>query len=805
MYDIRQFKPALYTLLLLGFSGFSLATQTPGIWLLATLMLSLNIWLIRSGRFSPMPRWMANMVTLGAVVYIVSEIRANTAVPIVLIGQFLVLLQLVKVFEQRANRDYAQLLVLSLLLVVAAAINTASLLFGAILVIYLFLSLYCCLLFHLKVETDHAKVALGVREDRINPATFRQDQRYLSSSMRRLTGLVSAVAIALAIAVFLFFPRGAGANWLTPLQMRASSSVGFTDEVSFQSVARIQQNNELAARVRLLHNGKPVQGTMMLLLRGNVHTSYSGGAGGAWKWLRTTQGEPPNIDINPNSGTAQLPGRSTNDQWYQEITLEPHGLTTLFSMPGPVAVGGSNDLSRIRFYPRDDVLATLENVTSPLKYTVVSSNATYTPGPSESLVSADAMENAFQGFDWRSLAASLRPPTSSRNQRPQGDANALTGINRSVIDPKIAEMARIAEVSGSDANGSLGLQRDPRAKRPLPIDETIAENIERYLRTNYRYTLDLTDARSIMEGGQDPMVSFLYDVKKGHCEYFAGAMTLMCQSLGMNARLVVGYKCDEYNAAGGYYMVRQSHAHAWVEVLTPKGWRSFDPTSATEASASAAAGAWGRMKHYFDYLEFLWATTVIGYDRDSRDSMLQNIRNLDVKVTNSLISSRVDPRDMKQSVSTWMQDFFSERNFLLFSSRILSGLIYVMFLAIAGAIGGFIYERVRLRKRAKRIGLESLPQQDLVRLARQLGFYDELLRLLARYRIERSRSQTPREFAESLAYLPANAYDLVHRLTDLYYQIRYGGAELNANRRAKVRKAIDEVDQILRVAVRRPY
>src|SRR5205814_5672294 len=97
---------------------------------------------------------------------------------ILAIGQFLVLLQIVKLFEIRANRDYAQLLVLSLLLIVAASINTASLIFGIVLLVYLFLALYCCLLFHLKIETDHAKAAIGIPDEKLNPATLRQDQRY---------------------------------------------------------------------------------------------------------------------------------------------------------------------------------------------------------------------------------------------------------------------------------------------------------------------------------------------------------------------------------------------------------------------------------------------------------------------------------------------------------------------------------------------------------------------------------------------------------------------------------------------------
>src|SRR6266581_2905476 len=120
MYNIRQFKPVLYALLLVGVTGFALAAQSPGLWV------------------------------LGAAVMV--------------IGQFLVLLHLVKLWEQRANRDYAQLLILSLLLMVAAAINTASLLFGVMFIGYLFLSLYVCLLFHLKVESEEARKAIALPE-----------------------------------------------------------------------------------------------------------------------------------------------------------------------------------------------------------------------------------------------------------------------------------------------------------------------------------------------------------------------------------------------------------------------------------------------------------------------------------------------------------------------------------------------------------------------------------------------------------------------------------------------------------------
>ena len=175
MYNIRQFKPVLYLLLMVGLSGFSLAAQSPGLWVLGATGILLNAWLELTGRFVPMPRVLANVVTLLATLYSAQQMLTQSGPAVIVIGQFLVLLHLVKLWEQRANRDYAQLLVLSLLLMVAAAINTASLVFGLLFITYLFLSLYCCLLFHLKVETDIARAALALPDESISPQRLRQD------------------------------------------------------------------------------------------------------------------------------------------------------------------------------------------------------------------------------------------------------------------------------------------------------------------------------------------------------------------------------------------------------------------------------------------------------------------------------------------------------------------------------------------------------------------------------------------------------------------------------------------------------
>src|SRR5688572_814886 len=253
MYNINQFKPALYVLLLVGVIGFALAAESPGIWVLGTGGILLNAWLVKTGRFVPMPRLLANIITIGSMLFIAREAFLPNVTPVMVIGKFLVLLQLIKLWEQRANRDYAQLLVLSLLLMVAASINTSSLLFGVLLVVYLFLSLYCCLLFHLKVETDSARAAFAVPEDRMSPGTLRQDERYLTRSMRRLTLFVSAVAVVTAVVVFVLFPRGAGAGMFGPMPFRPSQTLtGFSESVSFQQLAKITQSNEEVAHVRVI-------------------------------------------------------------------------------------------------------------------------------------------------------------------------------------------------------------------------------------------------------------------------------------------------------------------------------------------------------------------------------------------------------------------------------------------------------------------------------------------------------------------------------------------------------------------------
>jgi transglutaminase-like putative cysteine protease len=747
MYDIRQFKPTLYLVVMLGIIGFTLAVQSPAMFVLAGGAVALNAWLVATGRFTPMPRWMANLLTLLAFLYVAQQVLVLRTTPIVTIGQFLVLLQVAKLYEQRANRDYAQLLVLSLLLMVAASITTASLLFGLLLIVYLFLSLYCCLLFHLKVETDHARAAYALPEDRVSASVLKQDQRYLSRSMRRLTALVSTVAIIGAVTVFLAFPRGTGANMLGTMPMRPSQTLtGFSDQMSFQQIANIQQNTEVVAHVQVWKDEVPVAGTAPLYLRGVTLDRYEATPESGWRWARTPSrrstlgGGPQNVEGGENVVLNADP--PAGPRYRQQVRLVPTGTPTIFALAYPVEFKPSRSL-RLRYVERDGILSAGEPLVQKLDYEVISTDAQRPLTPDEIGEMAEINNRQFQ----------------------------------SNIDPRIRQYVSQIDVADLLATRDGGGARK-QGWQPHALDEEIAARIERHLQTQFAYTLDLTEFGQTHN--DDPIVRFLYDFKRGHCEYFAGAMTLLCQSLNMRSRVVIGFKSDDYTDYGHLFTVRQSHAHAWVEVMTPAGWKRFDPTSGRDAGPRQAT-LLQRMRGMMNFMEFTWATSVIAYDSDNRENLLTN-------VSTKLDQTAVNSSQSMMGVFEWVQSQFG-----VFASKIIGPILALLVGGLLFAIGWFVWERWRLRRRAARIGLDLLSPTDQIRLVRQLGFYDDLIRLLERHQMERPPHQTPKEFADSLAYLPSENYDTIRRLTQIFYKVRFGQVQLTPPQRRRLHTVLQRL------------
>lgn len=102
-----------------------------------------------------------------------------------------------------------------------------------------------------------------------------------------------------------------------------------------------------------------------------------------------------------------------------------------------------------------------------------------------------------------------------------------------------------------------------------------ASAVADFLRDNYTYSLTAPIDRD------DPVMSFLNDVKSGHCSLYASAMTLIMRELGVPARYCTGFAVDPANSVSPVTL-RSKNLHAWCEVYIGQlGWVTFDPTSSS--------------------------------------------------------------------------------------------------------------------------------------------------------------------------------------------------------------------------------
>jgi len=129
----------------------------------------------------------------------------------------------------------------------------------------------------------------------------------------------------------------------------------------------------------------------------------------------------------------------------------------------------------------------------------------------------------------------------------------------------------------------------------LDTSYDIAAAITDYLRTHIRYSetvppLPLRAAGRGERGGQELLDWFLFDLHQGFCNYYASAEVILLRSLGIPARLAVGFAQGERQARSNTYLVRQYDSHAWPEVYFPDvGWIEFEPT-ASQSPLSRSLG-----------------------------------------------------------------------------------------------------------------------------------------------------------------------------------------------------------------------
>lgn len=289
-----------------------------------------------------------------------------------------------------------------------------------------------------------------------------------------------------------------------------------------------------------------------------------------------------------------------------------------------------------------------------------------------------------------------------------------------------------------------------------------AKKIETYLQNNYEYTLE--------QGGSsysNPVGAFLFETRRGHCELFSSAMCLMVRSLDIPSRLVIGYFTDEWNPYGEYFLVRESNAHAWVEIwIDGYGWVAFDPTPPQSLPLSPAnRNVFARISHMYDSLRVKWYNYVIDFDYE-----YQRI------ITRYMIKKMFGFMALTNDV---LDKVFSLRRPRPSSPIRMLAILMMVFFIIAGTF--VLFQTTRSSKKTgsllSRLALKKkrLSKPESMYISKLFMQIQEKLNQLG-YSVE--RGETPLEFASDVVMKNARFSDFVP-FTLLYYRLRYGNPELN--------------------------
>jgi hypothetical protein len=268
----------------------------------------------------------------------------------------------------------------------------------------------------------------------------------------------------------------------------------------------------------------------------------------------------------------------------------------------------------------------------------------------------------------------------------------------------------------------------------------------------------------------------------GTCQEFASAIVMMCRSVGINARVVVGYHGGEFNSLSGYYVVKQKHAHAWAEYYIPgSGWVTSDPTPAGAAPDASEAIITRWIREAAQIVQNLWLAAVVSFDNDSRRSVFSWLSDLLAQIDSSLS----DGWDTVRYIFTGPRSEIS--------ARVILG---AQFFGLIFLIGLFYRFWSRRRNRRQRIQSARRPSK----VTAEGHFLAELFRLISRHAPQhpsRRPEQTPREFVNMVAPSLGSAASDAHWLIDTFYALQFGAAHGGPSVRSDIAGAMRRIKAAL--------
>lgn len=777
MYLTRLLQINMATLASLGALLLGMGQRTEGPPMLVALAAVVSVWLTDIAGWFRLNRHAANgLMLVGGAVAARNLYPPSSEVQVLQLVWFLIYLQIILLFQKKDDRIYWSLILLSLLQVVVATLFSQDVWFGVLLTMYMLLGFsgMTLLLMHRQWERHLQRNAPSTTPLPEATAASRWPLAGVSSEFITTPGssgraglgsdLFSRLSrmglhtLTLTLVLFFAVPRFDAMTWRGPAISNPQSLVGFSDSVELGDLGQAIEDPSKVMQVSFADNlGRSLQVHGEIYLQGAILMNY---AQGHWQ-----TGMPSwNAHVEVLEDIADPPKKGFVRQ---EIKIEALDHNELFYVAPFIPLKRTFEMSfdhgRQRLVRADQIC---------------SSQFHYKLGTT-------------------AIVDGMQKPLVPRERREATQERALA-MPEDVGAPALPNLRKLARRWIEES----GLPASDRVGRARYLEQKLASSGQfQYSLVGQPRDLDL-----------DPIEDFVTKHPQGHCEYFATALALMLRSQGIPARMVIGYKCDEWNAMGGFYQVRQLHAHSWVQAFLPYsqippqllhgqdywnwkrngGWLELDPTPggvSTTQHSDWFAPVTGTM----DWLNAAWSKYFVELNSQrQRDAIYQPIANALQQTWHNLTDA---------------EQWQARCDALLAAAHLdqLSGL--VAWLALIGAViaalvilaaVGWLVWRIFRRLRGRR-------PRDTVACNRDrrsnIDFYRHFETFLARRGIHRATGQTQRELAEdagmrlTLAGRPDLA-DVPYAIVDAFYRVRFGGQPLDNIQAQAVEHAMKQLSEM---------
>ncbi len=553
----------------------------------------------------------------------------------------------------------------------------------------------------------------------VGGASRAERERLASGKLLGALSLLSIAGLAGAVIIFFTFPRVTMGFYSRERRGARSAVVGFSEVVNLEGTGALKSDGRPVARVRLLQEDKGEalslywRGKSLDLFDGRSFTSTAQESGGGMAA----------VHLPPPVGQGAEPGRA---QRRVEVEVLPEAGTAALFLPGEVEELGpvfpiSGDRRRRQRLP-------------------IAAN-----GRGDYRLA----ERPVEGFTYR-LAFS-----------PHLAGEALAGRGSDYGEEERRLYLQLPE--GLDPRvGELAKRLTRGMTEPLEKVRAIGEA----LLSDYSYSLELPGPTT------DPLATFLFERRSGHCEFFATAFTVLARAAGVPARNATGFFGGVRPPGGDYYLLRAGDAHAWTEVLFPGvGFVPFDATPPAGRAASMSE------------LSILLSSLA------DRATTWWRLNVVDLTLWDQWRAAR----GAFESVST---------GFERLRPRAGQGVKPLLILLLALALGALLVFTLRalarwrsrgVRKRGEAGGPARSP-----RLREAFALYRSLSRALERARLGRGAGQTQRAHARALLGHRCPAAEQIAEVTEWYLSVRFGERAVAALELARMRRLVAEAKRALR-------